>query len=82
MEHLDDDGALMRIPADERGIWLQARCTIKACGGNALEAEVYAAQVADDLMAKGDMAGRRLWQRVKDRIRELRRGQSKDDTVN
>ena len=68
MDDLDDDGALVRILTSERGIWLAAKTTIMAKGGDPLEAGIYAAQVADDLMTKGNMPGARLWQRVQDRI--------------
>ena len=51
-------------------IYHAAQATIKRYGD---EAGIHAAQRADELMAEGDMEGRRVWHRIGDAIDELRR---------
>ncbi len=51
-------------------IWRAAQATIQAYGD---EASIHAAQRADELMAEGDMAGRRVWHRIGDAIDELQK---------
>lgn len=52
-------------------IYRAAKVTIRRCGGDPATAEIHAAQRADELMAQGDMEGRRVWQRIQDAIRDL-----------
>lgn len=51
-------------------IYHAAQAAIKAHGE---AAALHAAQRADELLADGDMEGRRVWQRVEDAIGELLR---------
>ncbi len=53
----------------EIDIYRTANLIIKQRG--ALEAEIEAAQRADELLAAGDMEGRGVWLRVVDVVREL-----------
>lgn len=51
-------------------VFRAAQAVIKSFGG---DAELHAAQRADELMAAGDMDGRRTWRRIEDAIRVLRK---------
>ena len=51
-------------------IWSAASTLIKHYGDGAV---LHAAQRADVLLERGDMAGRRVWHRIEAAIRELRR---------
>ena len=51
-------------------IYRAAQATIQAHGD---DAGPHAAQRADELMAEGDMEGRRVWHRIEEAIDELRR---------
>ncbi len=55
---------------DELDIWRAAQATIQVYGD---DAGLHAAQRADELMAAGDMEGRRVWQRIERAIDELQR---------
>ncbi len=51
-------------------IYRAAHATISRYGD---DAGLHAAQRADELMAAGDMEGRRVWQRIEEAIDELQR---------
>ena len=51
-------------------IYRAAQATIQQYGD---EAGIHAAQRADELMAEGDMEGRRVWHRIEEAIDELQR---------
>ena len=51
-------------------IWRAAHATISRYGDGA---GLHAAQRADELMAAGDMEGRRVWHRIEETIDELKR---------
>ena len=53
----------------ELDIYRTANLLIKQRG--ALEAEIEAAQRADELLAAGDMDGQRVWLRVVEAVRDL-----------
>ena len=54
----------------ELEIWCAAHATISRYG---TEADLHAAQRADELLEAGDMEGRRVWHRIERAIDELRR---------
>jgi len=61
-------------------IYRTANLLIKQRG--ALEAEIEAAQRADELLAAGDMEGRGVWLRVVEAVRELgKTGAAPEGTV-
>ncbi len=51
-------------------IWRAAQATIDQYGDGA---GLHAAQRADELLAEGDMDGRRVWHRIMDAIDELQK---------
>ncbi len=55
---------------DALGIWRAAQATIDQHGDGA---GLHAAQRADELLAAGDMDGRRVWHRIEEAIDELGR---------
>ncbi len=55
---------------DELDIWRAAQATIQRYGEGAA---LHAAQRADELLAEGDMEGRRVWHRIEAAIDELQR---------
>ncbi len=57
-------------------IYRAGQATISRYGDGA---GLHAAQRADELMADGDMAGRRTWHRIEAAIDELRRTEIRDD---
>ena len=58
---------------DEKDIFLAAGTTIRLHGD---EAALQAAQRADALLERGDMAGAATWRRILAAIEELQRNQS------
>lgn len=61
---------------EEIDIWRAARLLVDRHGD---EAPIHAAMRADELMADGDMDGRRIWLRIKNAIDELLRLPKRDD---
>ena len=55
---------------DDLEIYRAAQATIQAYGDGA---GLHAAQRADELLAAGDMSGRRVWHRIERAIDELQR---------
>ena len=49
-------------------IYLAAQAVVKSHGGGAA---LHAAQRADELLAEGEMEGRRVWHRIGEAIREI-----------
>ena len=52
----------------DKEIYLAAQAVIKSHGDTAA---LHAAQRADELLAEGDMEGRRVWHRIGEAIAEL-----------
>ena len=61
---------------NERDIWRAANVLIQQYGDTA---SLHAAQRADELLEKGDMEGRRQWQRIYAAIAELLRDRPSND---
>lgn len=55
---------------EEIDIWRAANLLVKRHGP---DAEVAAAQRADELLAQGDVEGQRIWKRIVAAVRELQR---------
>ena len=60
---------------DERDIWGSAKIMIDRHGE---DAAIESAMRADKFMAEGNMAGRRVWQRIENAIVELQRREPGD----
>lgn len=58
----------------DKDIYHAAQATIKIHGDGAA---LFAAQRADELLAEGDMKGRRAWHRIEGAISELQRTTAK-----
>ena len=54
---------------DQRDIYRSAKLLIDKYG--TVEAEITAAQRADDLLERGDMDGRRVWLRILEAVKKL-----------
>ena len=52
----------------DKEIYSAAQAVVKSYGDGAL---LHAAQRADELLAEGDMDGRRIWHRIGDAITDL-----------
>jgi hypothetical protein len=61
---------------DDRDIWRAANFLVQQHGEHA---RLRAAQRADELLERGDMDGRREWQRIHTAIAELLRDRPGDD---
>ena len=55
---------------EEIDIWRAANLLVKRHGS---DAEIAAAQRADELLAQGDTDGQRIWKRILAAVHELRR---------
>lgn len=55
---------------EEVDIWRAAHLLVKRHGA---DAEIAAAQRADELLAQGDVDGQRIWNRIVAAVRELQR---------
>lgn len=53
-------------------IWRTANILVKQHGD---DAEIVAAQRADELLDKGDLEGQRVWKRIVAAVRELQRNE-------
>ena len=62
----------------DKDIYRAAQATIQAHGDHAA---FHAAQRADELLAEGDMEGRRTWHRIEEAITELQRTELDDEAI-
>ena len=66
----------LRKMTEEIDIWRAADLLVKR---HSADAEIVAAQRADELLAQGDLDGQHIWKRIASAVRELQRTKLADD---